>query len=220
MESLIRQISEEVNPSKQKQLIISLMVTSNFSHPQIQGILSELKLTAEDLNPRPYSPTNNKGLSDLTDFRNAHQEARRLAKIEILAEIIQEKQIFAGKSQIVSRKSLVNSTNKGMTSFRSILSSEPDIPLAVPLSQDESSQRLIDQQQKKLERLLKVSDKIKSIKFEDERRRVDIVKDLEEKTEKYKLLQQGLEEERLKKKLENDFKRQSKLQKKYHVPST
>ena len=79
------------------------------------------------------------------------------------------------------------------------------------------SERQIISQKKKLERLLKVSDNIKHIQLEKEKRRFEIVKELEEKNQKIKQGLVVMEEERSKRNQELEVKRRTKLKQKYDV---
>lgn len=212
----INKISSEKDQKKQKQLIIFFMSSTNFEHPLILPILSEFKISPEDLKPIADFPEK----LPPTDSKSSiisHHEARRQAKIEVLAEIIQQRNPFPQKSLSTSRKTLTNSPSRNIKSYKTILESCPDIPLSIPLSQEVISERQIEIQHKKLERLLKVSENLKLKKIEEEKRKMDLAKELADKTEKFKQNQMAVEEERNKKKNEADSKRQSKLRKKYQV---
>ena len=215
MEDFISRICYETNPTKQKQIIIHFMNETNFAHPIIQPVLEELKITPSELEAKIFL-IEKKPANDSANVSIYHQEARRLAKIEIIAEFMQAKGIFIQDFQKIIKKNYYIS-KKNNCSYKSILESEPDIPLSVPLNQNIASQRQISQLKKKLERLLKVSDNIKQLKIEEEKRKFEVAKELEEKTEKIKQAQILQEEERNKKIQEKDFKRQVKLRKKYEV---
>ena len=217
MEVLISEICSEHNSKKQKELIIQFLELGYFTYPIINSLLCEFKITPQELTKKKPLPDGNAALLNLTEVQLSHHEARRLAKIDILADLIQSRKIFSEKSGNRSRRSLYNSPLKNNKSYKSILESEPEIPLSIPLNQEMQSQRLIESQHKKLERLLKVSENIKHIKFEEEKKKVFWSKELEEKLEKIKQTSLVIEEEREKKKQKNESIRYSKLQKKYEV---
>ena len=207
-----------VDPLKQKELIIEFMNLNNFDHPIIQPFLDELKISQKDLQkPLSVDFTDRRVSSDLSEQRFYHQEARRLAKIEVLAELIQSRGIFPTNPSTNSKKNLLSSPQKNNKSYKSILTSEPDVPLTIPLDQTMISERQIISQKKKLERLLKVSDNIKHIQLEKEKRRFEIVKELEEKNQKIKQGLMVMEEERSKRNQELEVKRRTKLKQKYDV---
>lgn len=214
---LLSQISLEKDQKKQKQLIIAFMKSTNFEHPLITPILSEFKLVPEDLQPSQEPPNEIFSQRDQKSSSISNKEVRRQAKIEVISEIIQQRNIFSHKNYTNSRKTLTNSPSKNIKSYKTILESVPDLPLSIPLSQITVPERLIEKQQKKLERLLKVSENLKLKKIEEEKRKMDLNKELDKKTEKFKQNQIAAEEERNKKKNEADTKRQSKLRKKYEV---
>lgn len=214
---LLSQISLEKDQKKQKQLIIAFMKSTNFEHPLITPILSEFKLVPEDLQPSQEPPNEIFSNRDQKSSSISNKEVRRQAKIEVISEIIQQRNLFSHKNYTNSRKTLTNSPSKNIKSYKTILESVPDLPLSIPLSQITVPERLIEKQQKKLERLLKVSENLKLKKIEEEKRKMDLNKELDKKTEKFKQNQIAAEEERNKKKNEADTKRQSKLRKKYEV---
>lgn len=220
MESLITQITSEKDPQKQKKLITKLMTLSNYSHPLILPILYEFKLSPEELQQNPETTRETYITAETKSSLISHYEARRQAKIEVISEVIQQRGIFSNKLRNKSKKTLQSSPSKNIKSYKSILESEPDIPLSIPLNHNIISQRLIDFQHKKLERLIKVSENIKHLKLEEEKRKKELDSGFEEKSEKIKQIQIIAEEERNKKKLEADSKRTSKLQKKYQVSQT
>jgi hypothetical protein len=215
MEDLISQITAEKDLNRQKKLIIKLMKVTDYSHPSFLPVLIEFKLTPEELQEKEHSETYI--TADQKSVLLSHHEARRLAKVEVIAEVIQQRNIFSNKFRSKSKKTLQSSPSKNFKSYKNILESEPDIPLAIPLNQNVVSQRQIESQHKKLERLLKVSENIKTLKIEEEKRKKHLDLDFEEKSEKLKQVHQIAEEERNKKKIEADSKRQSKLRKKYQV---
>lgn len=210
MEDILVKNYSYADSMKQKEIIIEFMNSVNFAHPVLEPFLHELKLTAEELQGKHIDEHR---LGD-QETRKLHQEARRLAKIEILAEVIQARKVLpciASKSKL----SMQNSPLKNNKSYKSILESQPDVPLSIPLNQ--ISGRMIELQKKKLERLLKVSENIKQIQFENEKRKIEIVNELEEKNEKIRINHILLEEERNKRNNEIESKRQKKLVKKHEV---
>jgi valyl-tRNA synthetase len=214
MEALVNKICLENDRSKQKKLILQLMHITQFSHPHVLSVLDEFGIDPQALIPKHSEESGDKkNLKAFAESSFLQLEAQRLAKIEIIAEILQSKGYFSNKSPEKIKKTL----QKNNKSYRSILESEPDIPLTIPLDQDTVSSRQITQQKKKLERLLKVSENIKKIKINQEKRRLDLSKDFDEKSQKIKQAVQALEEERNKRKLEKEIIRQSKLIKKYKV---
>ena len=211
-------ITKESDLNKQKQLIINFMYENAFNHPIIQPLLDEMKIKPQDLEKKPLEePYDTKSNNELNELRYLHKEARRNAKIEVIAELLQERGIFTDKYSTNIKHNIYHFHQKNNKSYKSILSSEPDVPLTVPLNQNIISERFITSQKKKLERLSKVSDNIKQIQLENEKKKIDIAKEIDERNEKIRQVQALLEEERNKKIQENENKRQQNLKIKYNV---
>jgi hypothetical protein len=106
MEDFISRICYETNPTKQKQIIIHFMNETNFAHPIIQPVLEELKITPSELEAKIFL-IEKKPANDSANVSIYHQEARRLAKIEIIAEFMQAKGIFIQDFQKIIKKTII-----------------------------------------------------------------------------------------------------------------
>ena len=199
----------DVSADKQIRLIKAIIRTSDYSHPVVLMTCKELGISPDELKPKNIEDfADKKTCSEIHELRFRHYETKRRTKLDQVAGKI----IKSGTNFL----KLLNKDLGPLHFQRYSLSPEQaasitkksskDSSVLHPLTTRELSQKKLDLQKKKLDRIIRVMGNIKEIKYQEEvkKKKID-----EEKI--------ANEEKRIKKVNENKAKREEILRKKLDV---
>jgi hypothetical protein len=207
----------DIAGDKQLSLIKAIIRTSDYSHPVVLISCKELGINPEELKPRKTEDfADKKTCLEIHELRFRHYETKRRAKLEQVALKIMK-----------SGTNLLKLMNKdlGPVHFqRYSLSPEQvdnfqrkgklESTLVHPLTTRDLSQKKLEIQKKKLERIVRVMGNIKEIKYLEEVKKKKINNDLDMKHKKITEEKQINEEKRIKKIHKINTKREEILKKK------
>lgn len=210
----------DVSADKQIRLIKAIIRTSDYSHPVVLMTCKELGISPDELKPKNIEDfADKKTCSEIHELRFRHYETKRRTKLDQVAGKI----IKSGTNFL----KLLNKDLGPLHFQRYSLSPEQaasitkksskDSSVLHPLTTRELSQKKLDLQKKKLDRIIRVMGNIKEIKYQEEVKKKKIDKEFDSKQKKIDEEKIANEEKRIKKVNENKAKREEILRKKLDV---
>ena len=203
---------------KQLRLMMAAIRLTDYSHPLVLQVCSELKLNHEELKPKDLKEfTDKRTCTEIHELRYKHYNSKRKGKLESIAiHILKMGLTF---QNLISTE--LTPTHQRTHSF-SPEQSEKTINKSggksnSPITPHELSRRNFLIQKKKLDRLKKVIGNIKNIKYEEEVKKQRLNNEIDIKQKKIEEDKQNYEEKRLKKISEIQAKREGILRKMHNV---
>ena len=203
--------------------IVDFMSRQNFSHPIINYACTQLAITSDQLIPKSLAEFEEKNSNkEVNLLRYQHHEARRKARINVIAEFLYEKKLFLG--------SKINSTKKTMlTPSPNKLPKSSDNSPSVSYSQEASTERKVLSIKHRIIKRLVVQENQKKIKEEEEESRKTIEQKVKDKEKREKVCPQNSRnyeirdkriKERIEKKLKDVEEHEIKAMKEYQPSGT
>ncbi|OMJ72881.1 hypothetical protein SteCoe_28573 [Stentor coeruleus] len=142
--------------------VLEFIVNTGYNHPLVVQACSELSLKPDDLSSKPTTllaaNSNNPINKDLGDIYNKHHEARRRAKLIIIAKYLLENNFLTTIGRPISQMA------------RSLSASNTNRPKSTHSAKDEQEIK-VENIKKKIIKKINVEKNLKKLKIEDETRR-------------------------------------------------
>ncbi|CAG9330443.1 unnamed protein product [Blepharisma stoltei] len=213
--------------AKKLEKVVAFMTKHNFSHPFITQACKFLNFLPEQLIKKSFDEMSDPKISkDIQILRYNHYEARRSAKVTMVAQYILENNLLSSphsknNSSIFQAGIFITPVRDSSTPSLSpkrkyyIRSVTPDIPLTVPISPGELNQKRLRFARNQSIRYKKVLDNKKKIKVSEEEKTKEYIKRFEQKEKSIEIERQLQSKERSLKISKLEEKRKAMLLKKY-----
>jgi hypothetical protein len=182
--------------------ILNFIAGTEYSHPIVLYVCKELKMPVEQLLPKTFEDIQDSvSTREVNILRFEHYEARRKAKLNLVAEYILEKHLFSGsKNRTISKLYLVTSSDRNAT-----LSSNSSF------NRDALTERKANIIKNQIIKRLTVQENLKKLKKEEEESRLANEKKIKEKEKREKKYKKNtkifeIRDQRIKERLEKKQK--------------